>query len=498
VAEGAQKPLLELRSVSKVYVGGTRALRDVSVAVRPGLVHGLVGGNGAGKSTLIKIIAGAEAPTTGTLRWRGEPAQFRRPADAVSAGIAVVHQQSPVAPALNVIENVYLGHGAGGSWLPSRRLEHFRRTCERLDYVIDPFERVSELSIGDRQMVSILRALATGAAMIVLDEPTASIGRAEREAVLRSARRLAVNGTAVLFVSHFLDEIVAICDRVSVLRDGRLVDEMEEGAVDEHRILRGIVGERLEAIEKARPSKAMGKPVLEVSALTSSTVRNPIDVRLRAGEIVGLAGLLGSGRTALLRSIFGADRRVTGAVTVEGCAVAARPGDAVRAGMAFVPEDRAGQGLIPEWEIWRNISLTDLGGLSRSGVLDVGAERRRAEQACTDLGIVAESIDTPVSRLSGGNAQKVVFAKWIYGALSVLLLDEPTAGIDVSGKADLIGLIRDLASRGAAILVAISDFDELLSVADRVLVMRHGDVVRDVAAASIDTSSLTAIVGGLQ
>ncbi|MDX6685911.1 MAG: ribose transport system ATP-binding protein, partial [Baekduia sp.] len=369
MAELAHEPLLELRSVSKTYPGGTRALGDVSLAVRPGLVHGLVGGNGAGKSTLIKIIAGAEAPTTGTVTWRGQPAQFRRPADAVSAGIAVVHQQSPVAPGLNVIENVYLGHGGSVSWLPSRRLEHFRQTCGRLDYVIDPFERVGDLSIGDRQMVSILRALATGAAMIVLDEPTASIGRGEREAVLQSARRLAVDGTAVVFVSHFLDEIVAICDRVSVLRDGRLVDEMGEGAVDEGRILRGIVGERLGAIEKARPRKAMGKPVLEVSALTSSTLRTPIDVQLRAGEIVGLAGLLGSGRTELLRAIFGADRRVTGAVTVEGRAVAARPGDAVRAGMAFVPEDRAGQGLIPEWEIWRNISLTDLGGLSRSRVL---------------------------------------------------------------------------------------------------------------------------------
>jgi ribose transport system ATP-binding protein len=498
VDELAQRPLLELRSVSKIYPGGTHALKDVSMGVRPGLVNGLVGGNGAGKSTLIKIIAGAESPTRGTVSWRGEPAQFRRPADAVSAGIAVVHQQSPVAPGLNVIENVYLGHGTSVSWLPSRRLEHFRATCRRLDYVIDPFERVGDLSIGDRQMVSILRALATGAAMIVLDEPTASIGRAEREAVLSSARRLADNGTAVVFVSHFLDEIVAICDRVSVLRDGRLVDEMEEGAVDERRILRGIVGERLEAIEKARPSKAMGKPVLEVSALTSSMLRTPIDVQLRAGEIVGLAGLLGSGRTELLRSIFGADRRVTGTVTVEGRAVAARPGDAVRAGMAFVPEDRAGQGLIPEWEIWRNISLSDLGGLSRSGILDVGAERRRAQQACEDLGIVAESVDTPVGRLSGGNAQKVVFAKWIYRAPNVLLLDEPTAGIDVGGKADLIKLIRDLASRGAAILVAISDFDELLSVADRVLVMRHGDVVRDVEVASIDTSSLTAMVGGLQ
>jgi ribose transport system ATP-binding protein len=367
-----------------------------------------------------------------------------------------------------------------------------------LDYVIDPFQRVSELSIGDRQMVSILRALATGAAMIVLDEPTASIGRAEREAVLRSARRLAVNGTAVLFVSHFLDEIVAICDRVSVLRDGGLVDEMAKDAVKEDRILHGIVGERLEAIENARPRKAMGKPVLDVSALTSSILHKPIDLQLRAGEIVGLAGLLGSGRTALLRSIFGAERRLSGAVTVAGSAVGGRPVDAVRAGMAFVPEDRAGQGLIPEWEIWRNISLSDVRGLSRSGVLNVGAERRRARQACDDLGIVAESVDTPVSRLSGGNAQKVVFAKWIYRRPTVLLLDEPTAGIDVGGKADLIRLIRDLASRGAGILVTISDFDELLSVADRVLVMRHGDIARDVEVASVDTGSLTAMVGGLQ
>ncbi|MCW2596014.1 MAG: sugar transporter ATP-binding protein, partial [Jatrophihabitans sp.] len=466
---------LEVDEVSKVYPGGTHALKGVSLRLRPGQVHGLVGANGAGKSTLIKIIAGAQRPTTGALRWQGEPVEWRRPADAQEAGVAVVHQQSPVSPALTVLENVYLGAGAGTVWSPRNRQADFAELCASIDFRIDPNEIVAGLSIGDRQMVSILRALARRPQLILLDEPTASITPAERSGVLGAARRLAGTGVAVVFVSHFLNEVSEISDVVSVLRDGALVDSFGADELTEERMVAGIVGSRLRAIENTHVSLPPGEAVLEVRGLRSPAMAEPVDLTVRRGEIVGLAGLLGSGRTELLKAIFGADRRVAGEIVVDGQSLSGGPAAAVKRGVAFVPEDRLGQGLIGDWEIWRNVSLADLGNLSgRFRRLLPSRERARAAQACAELGVVAPSIDTPVRDLSGGNAQKVVFAKWIYKKHAVLLLDEPTAGVDVGGKADLIMLIRALAARGMGIVVVLSEFEELLSVADRVVVMNRG------------------------
>jgi ribose transport system ATP-binding protein len=489
---------LEIDKVSKVYPGGTHALKGVSLQLLPGQVHGLVGANGAGKSTLIKIIAGAERPTAGALRWQGQPVDWRRPADAQAAGVAVVHQQSPVSPALTVLENVYLGAGAGTVWAPRRRLADFAELCASIDFRIDPNEVVASLSIGDRQMVSILRALARRPQLILLDEPTASITAAERAAVLGTARRLAGTGVAVVFVSHFLNEISEIADVVSVLRDGSLVDSFSADELTEERMVAGIVGNRLRAVESTHVPVPPGEAVLEVRGLRSASMIEPVDLTVRRGEIVGLAGLLGSGRTELLRAIFGADRRVAGEIVLEGHQLSGGPAAAVKRGLAFVPEDRLGQGLIGDWEIWRNVSLADLGNLSgRFRRLTPSRERARAAQACAELGVVAPSIDTPVRDLSGGNAQKVVFAKWIYKRHAVLLLDEPTAGVDVGGKADLIMLIRALAARGMGILVVLSEFEELLSVADRVVVMNRGAVTGGYASDEVSVADLTAAAGGL-
>ncbi|MDX6202186.1 MAG: ribose transport system ATP-binding protein [Frankiales bacterium] len=489
---------LEIDNVSKIYPGGTHALKGVSLHLRPGQVHGLVGANGAGKSTLIKIIAGAEQPTGGALRWHGDPVDWRRPADAQAAGVAVVHQQSPVSPALTVLENVYLGAGAGTLWTPRRRQAEFAELCASVDFRIDPNEVVAGLSIGDRQMVSILRALARRPQLILLDEPTASITPAERAAVLGAARRLASTGVAVVFVSHFLNEVMEIADVVSVLRDGALVDSFGADELTEERMVAGIVGNRLRAVENTHVPLPPGEAVLEVRGLRSAAMTEPVDLTVRRGEIVGLAGLLGSGRTELLRAIFGADRRVAGEIALEGHQLSGGPAAAVKQGLAFVPEDRLGQGLIGDWEIWRNVSLADLGNLSgRFRRLTPSRERARAAQACAELGVVAPSIDTPVRDLSGGNAQKVVFAKWIYKRHAVLLLDEPTAGVDVGGKADLIMLIRALAARGMGILVVLSEFEELLSVADRVVVMNRGAVTGGYASDEVSVAELTAAAGGL-
>jgi ribose transport system ATP-binding protein len=483
--------------VTKTYPGGTQALRGVSLELRPGVVHGLVGANGSGKSTLIKIIAGAERPTTGTLRWHGAGADWRRPADAQTAGVSVVHQQSPVAAALTVLENVYLGQRSARMWRPRERQRDYEELCAQIGFSIDPHTPVADLSIGDRQLVSILRALAQRPSLILFDEPTASITPAERTGVLGALRSLAAAGVSVLFVSHFLNEVMQACDVVSVLRDGRLVDELDASTMSVERMVSGIVGDRLRAVEVAKPVHEQGEAILQVHELQSINMLAPVSLRVKRGEILGVAGLLGSGRTELLKAIFGADRRVSGKVLVNDTPIGSTPARAVADGVAFVPEDRLTQGLVGDWEIWRNVSMADLGRLSRFGVLNPTKERARAAQACADLGVVAPSIDTPVKDLSGGNAQKVVFAKWIYKKHHVLLLDEPTAGVDVGGKADLINLIRAQAARGVGIVVVLSEFEELLSVADRIVVLRHGAIVADVDSESVSVADLTALAGGL-
>ncbi len=351
------EPVLLIRAISKTYPGGTRALREVSLDLRAGRVHGLVGANGAGKSTLIKIIAGAVQPTTGELYWQGRKVSWRRPSDAQAAGLGVVHQQSPVAPTLTVLENVFLGQRSHRLWKWNLRRGEFDRLCELMRFEIDPHALLAGLSIGDRQMVSVLRALALRPSLLLLDEPTASISASERVTVLAALRRLAASGVAVVFVSHFLNEIADACDFVSVLRDGQLVDEFEVNGPSHERLVEGIVGARLRAVEVARRKQAPGRTVLEVHKLRSVRLPAPISLDVRAGEIVGIAGVLGSGRTSLLRAIFGADRRSSGEVLVNGRRLSARPSSAVRNAVAFVPEDRIGQGLIGDWEIWRNISV---------------------------------------------------------------------------------------------------------------------------------------------
>jgi ribose transport system ATP-binding protein len=493
-------PLLEVEDVHKVYAGGTHALRGVSLSVRPGTVHGLIGANGAGKSTLIKIISGAGQPTGGGLRWRGESVSWGSPLGALGAGLAAVHQHTPLVPPMSVLDNVFLGRRDTRRWdAPARRRE-LRELCDRIGYDLDADEPVSGLSVGARQMVAILQALARDPALVLLDEPTAALSPTERDVLFRSVRRLREQGTTFIYVSHFLDEVLDLTDHLTVLRDGRVVVDEDTGDTTEQALVTAIVGDRLARIEESAPRRReVGAPLLTVENLASPKGFGPISFDVRAGEVVGIAGLLGSGRTELLEAIYGADPSATGTIKVAEQEFRRRsPRRAVRSGLALVPEDRTSRGLLPDWEIWRNISLPYLPSLSWRGLLPDGRrERGLADRAVDDLRIATRSTGTPVGELSGGNAQKVVFAKWLYGPAKVFLLDEPSAGVDVGAKADIIGLIRRLADSGKAVLIVSSEFEELRGACDRMLVLRRGRIVAERAAADTDLHELTALASGL-
>jgi ribose transport system ATP-binding protein len=501
VTEVASTAILSVTNLDKVYASGTRALRRVSLAVRPASVHGLIGANGAGKSTLIKILSGVETTTAGTVSWRDTPVAWTSPAQALAAGLATVHQHTPLVAPMSVLDNVFLGRRDSVRWDAPRRDRELSELCDRLGYHLDPAAPVGDLSVGGRQMVAILQALARQPALMLLDEPTAALSPTERDVLFRSIRRLRDQGTTFVYVSHFLDEILDLTDHLTVLRDGQVVVDAPTTGTDKQQLVAAIVGDRLAQLEGHTPQHSVqsGEALLEVDALHSSGHFGPVNLTVHAGEVVGLAGLLGSGRTELLEAIFGADRAATGTVRIGGRAVRARsPRAAVRAGIALVPEDRSRRGLLRDWEIWRNISLPYLSSLSwRRLFPDHQRERDLAARGVTDLRIVAPSTDTPVAELSGGNAQKVVFAKWLYGPARVFLLDEPAAGVDVGAKADIIQLIRRLAGASHAVLIVASEFEELLGACDRVLVMRRGRLIAERSAANTNLRDLTSLASGL-
>lgn len=494
-------PLLVLEDVTKIFDNGTVAVRGVSASFEAGTIHGVVGANGAGKSTLIKMISGALQRTSGHIAWKGEEVHWSTPGEPLRAGIATVQQHTPLVPTLSVAENTYLGAGSRLWWNTGARRAQFLELLRRVDYQINPNTLVSDLSIGERQMVAMLKALAAGPSLLVLDEPTASLAHEERRVVYRTVRQLAGElGTAILYVSHLLDEILELTDHVTVLRDGRVVLDLPTRQLDEELLVRSIVGrEGARLTSEARSRTAASAPVvLEVKDLQSPGTLPPTSFVVRRGEVVGIAGLLGSGRSELLQAIFGADPRATGTVTVENRRVRLSPTAMVAAGVALVPEDRNRQGLIADWEIWRNVTLPSLGHVSWRRLLPwYRMEIRRAKDAIASLSIKAPSPQTLVRELSGGNAQKVVFAKWLFKDVKVMLLDEPSAGIDIGAKRDIQQLIRKLAADGLAVVIVDSEFDELLLVSDRVLVMHRGELVDERTADDTDEAELVSLASGL-
>jgi len=493
-------PLMRLEGLKKSFLGGAIiALRGVDLTIERGKVHGLLGANGAGKTTLIKLLSGAYPASDGRIVWKGQTVQWSSPKEANAMGVATIHQHIPLVPTLSVLENVFLGDQGYWRHHASYRVR-YAELCERVGCRLDPDALVSELSIGQRQMVSIFQALGTGAELIVMDEPTASLASDERELVYQTVRRLSrIDHKAILFVSHFLDEVMELTDCLTVLRDGQVVLRAQTRDMDESRIAEAIVGRQLVALERSefRPHRADAPVVLEVRELSSPRGLAPISLRLAAGEVLGIAGLLGSGRSELLHAIFGADPEATGEVVVAGRTVPRSTTASVKAGIALVPEDRGRQGLVPLFEVWRNTTLPDLESVSWLRWLPRRSEElARGAEAIRRLKIKASSPEALVTELSGGNAQKVTIAKWLFSDVKVLLLDEPTAGIDVGAKADILRLVRELSAAGMSAVIVSSEFEELLAVSERILVMRDGRCVAERRLEETSEHELILLAGG--
>jgi rhamnose transport system ATP-binding protein len=485
-------PLLELRDISKSFQA-VRALRGVSLALRAGEVHALAGENGAGKSTVVRIIGGEHQPDSGEVLLDGEPIRFSAPREAQQRGVAVIHQEPIQFPDLSVAENVFMGRQPLRPGRRINRREMHRRSAEifeQLGVPIDPARPTRGLSIADQQIIEIAKALSAEARIIVMDEPTAALSAVEAERLFRVARGLAERGAALLFISHRLDEMYALCDRVTVLRDGAFVTCEAMDEISQDALVRRMVGRSVEQLFPERDTDT-GDDVLVVKGLSRAGVFQDISFSVRRGEIVGLAGLVGSGRSEVARAVFGVDTRDSGTVSVDGRKLrAGDPRAAIAHGIALVPEDRREQGLVLELSIARNASLARLRQVSPAGITRHNRERELARRWGERLSLKFGRIDDPVSTLSGGNQQKVVLGKWLATEPKVLIVDEPTRGIDIGAKVEVHALLSELAAEGIAVLLISSELPEVLGMADRVLVMHEGRITAELSADEANEESV--------
>ena len=481
-------PIVELRDVTKSY-GAVRALQNGNLALRPGEVRGLIGENGAGKSTLVKVLGGVVRRDSGEMLANGEVVDFHSPHDARDAGMAVIYQEPTLFPDLSIAENVVMGyHPLGALHRIDRRAMHrqVQGLLDRLGVQLASDRPVRGLSIADQQIVEIAKALSFDARVLIMDEPTAALSGPEVERLFAVVRTLQEHGAAVLFISHRLEEITAICQTVTVMRDGAVVHDAPIAEMTPDDMVRRMVGRELGALFPKQEAE-IGAPVLSVHRLTREGVFFDISFDVRAGEIVALAGLVGAGRSEVARAIFGIDRADAGHVEMQGVKLpVGRPLAAMRAGVAFVPEDRRMQGLVMDLSIARNATLTRMKALTRLGLIRAGAENRLAKDWAARLQLKYHRLEDPVGFLSGGNQQKVVLAKWLATEPKVLIVDEPTRGIDVGTKAEVHRLLSELAGRGVAVLMISSELPEVLGMADRVLVMHEGRISGELSRAEAD------------
>ena len=477
-------PLLEMRRVSKSY-GEAHALVEASFDLASGEVHALVGENGAGKSTLVKILSGAVDRDAGDIRLDGEPAELRSPSDAVRLGIGMIYQDLQLVPELSVAENVVLGNEPTvGRWPFLDRAAAERRAetlVTQLGQRLDPSSRVADLSVAHRQIVAIARALSRRVRVLVLDEPTAPLTAHETANLFRVLGRLRAEGVGVVYISHRLEEIFEIADRVTVLRDGRLVLTTRASDIDRGALIRAMVGRDLDR-RAPRVGIERGPELLRVEGLVSGRM-GPVSLVLHRAEVLGIAGLVGSGRTDLIRAIFGAERREAGAVLLEGRPVAPRsPREAIALGIGLLTEDRDRLGLVGSMNVRENVTLASLRSLSVGGFLSRARETAAAMRRVDELRIRPADVEAPVAHLSGGNRQKVVLARWLETSSRVLMFDEPTAGVDVGARTEIHAAIRRLAEDGVGVIVVSSDLEEILEICDRVVVLCHGRVAGELPA----------------
>jgi len=489
--------MIELRNISK-HFGGVRALTDVSLRIDRGHVHGLMGENGAGKSTLGKVLSGIHTPDTGEILLDGKPHRFRSPADALAAGVGMVHQELAFCPDLSVAENLCMGHYPRRRGLVDRAAMRMRASqlLQEIGLSIDVDRPMRDLSTAQEQGVQIAAAVGTNARVIVFDEPTASLSARESEALFELIGKLKARGITLIYVSHRMPEVLALCDTISVLRDGAYVGELSRGQATHEKLVEMMTG-RVINMDRTDGTRSPGPVRLAVRGLCSPGKFSDISFDVRAGEIVGVAGLVGAGRSEVACAIFGLDARASGKVLVDDKPL--KLGSVTRsigAGISLVPEDRKRQGLVLSMSVRHNTTLASLDLISTGPILNLARDECTASDMVTRLGTKTASIDTPVRQLSGGNQQKVVIGKWLARSGVVLIVDEPTRGVDIGAKQVIHQLLDRLARQGTAILMISSELPELLASADRILVMREGRLLTDVPSANADEQILLRLMVG--
>jgi ribose transport system ATP-binding protein len=499
VSEDPTAPLLQMQGIVK-HFPGAKALDGVDLDVVPGEVHCLLGQNGAGKSTLIKVLAGAHQPTAGTILIDGATVELPNPVVAIEHGIATMYQELDVVDGLTVAENIYLGHELDRVGFTQRR-EAARRTRElmrRLGHPeISPHREVGSLSAAGKQIVSMARALSHDARVIVMDEPSAVLDSGEVDNLFRVVEELTDQGIAIVYISHRLEEIRRIGDRITVLKDGRTVGRnLAVADTPTAELIKLMTGRSVEFAFPQRPGVPADAPVrLEVEGLTLADTFHDVSLTVRAGEIVGLAGLVGSGRSEILETIYGARRATGGTVSLDGRRL--RHGSvagAVDAGIGLAPEERKSQGLVLDEPVYRNVTLSTFARMARAGWLDERAEKRAATEQADALDLRPRDVERAIRTLSGGNQQKAMLARWLVHGCEVLLLDEPTRGVDVGARSEIYALVRRLADAGTAVLVVSSEIPEVLGLADQVLVVAEGRVVHQASATQIDEHQVLDLV----
>lgn len=499
--QGSGVPLLEMRNISKGFPG-VQALDHVSIDVMPGEVHGLVGENGAGKSTLMKILSGVYAKDSGEIVFRGCSLDVINPKIAQALGIVTIYQELNLVPNMTVAANIFLGRecrkgGILGVCDDKRMFSEAQELLNSLGVEISAKTLVSDLGVAQQQMVEIAKAVSSEVKLLVMDEPTSTLTSREIGTLFALVRRLKGEGMSIIFISHRLEEVLAITDRVTVLRDGRNVGTLETRDATKDTLVKMMVGRE---IQELYPSvgKERGAAVLEVRNLRGGRVKQ-VSLSLHAGEVLGVAGLVGAGRTEAARMIFGVDQREAGDIYVDGRKVRmSSPLEAIRLGLGFVPEDRKEQGLILDMAVAHNITLAGLRDFSQRGVINNAKESVRASQLVETLQIRTPSLDKKVRDLSGGNQQKVILARWLLLKPRVLILDEPTRGIDVGAKVEIYHLIRNLAAQGVGIILISSELPELLGLSDRVIVMAEGRVTGEFTGTEATQEALMASAAGLE
>jgi len=475
--------LLDMRGIEKSFPGA-HALRAVDLSVDAGEIVGLVGENGAGKSTLVKILSGAYSRDAGEIHVAGEPVVAAGPQEMIRRGVAIIYQEPALAPHLSVAENIFMGRlpSRAGVLDPRRLLEQTALIAEQLGLDLDPSEPVGNLSVARRQMVEIARALSRDARLIVLDEPSAVLADSELDGLFRVMRRLTGDGVGFIYISHRLNEVFRITDRVTVMKDGRVVATAATRDLTTADLVRLMVGRDLGDVYGARTSPIGADAVLEVRGLTRVPAFRDVDLTVHAGEIVGIAGLAGAGRTEVLRAIHGADPIDGGSVAVFGHPVAIRsPREAIALGIGLLTEDRKADGLLLQQALATNVTIARIGAVAPGGVIRPARERSVVRSHIDRLAIRTPGHLAPVRFLSGGNQQKVILAKWLHARCRILLIDEPTRGVDVGAKREIYALLRDLADRGVGIVMVSSELPEIIGLSDRVLVMREGRVTAELS-----------------